>query len=53
MADISMCSGDGCHQKSECYRHTANQGFRQSFFSKPPNDGLSCEYFWKNDDYEN
>ena len=46
MADITMCSGLGCNLKHECYRHTANQSYRQSFFSEPPIKDGKCDMFW-------
>ena len=34
MADISMCSGEGCPKKTTCYRYTAEANpYRQSFLS--------------------
>ncbi len=52
MADITMCSGDGCSMKHECYRHTAPPSeYWQSMFVDPPlNEDGSCDMFWKNDD---
>jgi hypothetical protein len=49
MADISMCKGEGCKLKENCYRFKANANeFRQSYFSKPPNNTpTECEYYWK------
>ena len=46
MPDIAMCSGDGCPQKEQCYRFTAQPCERQSYFAKPPiNDKGECKYF--------
>lgn len=48
MADITMCSGDGCEMKEICYRYRAEPDkYRQSKFVKPPNDGLTCDHFWE------
>jgi hypothetical protein len=37
MADITMCTGEGCPIKLDCYRHIAfpNQ-YWQSYFSETP-----------------
>jgi len=48
MADITMCSGNNCELAQTCYRYKAIPNeFRQSYFVKPPNDGLICEYYWE------
>jgi hypothetical protein len=47
MADITMCRGDGCGLKDDCYRYLAKASERQSFFMKPPVKNGSCEYYWK------
>jgi len=55
MPDITMCSGNYCELASMCYRYKAEPSkFRQSYFVKPPNEGLECEYLWeyKTDDDE-
>lgn len=52
MADITMCSGEGCGVKDACYRHTAvvNE-HRQSYFMEVPlyydhDTGMeSCDHF--------
>ncbi len=37
MADITMCKGDGCIQKSGCYRFMATPNeYRQSYFIEVP-----------------
>ena len=57
MADITMCSGEGCPLKDKCYRFTAEPNpHRQSMFMGTPmvkviKDGkelTNCEHFWKN-----
>jgi len=49
MPDISMCSGEGCPLKENCYRFTATPSkFRQSYFFTPPFKDGECEYEWKN-----
>lgn len=49
MPDITMCRGNGCELKDNCYRYKATPNdFRQSWFFKPPFTGSSCDYFWKN-----
>ena len=54
MADITMCSGEGCNRSQSCYRHTAPWNeYRQSMFIKPPlNDDGSCNYFGGNDEWQ-
>jgi hypothetical protein len=48
MPDITMCSGNYCELKQLCYRYKAEPSkFRQSYFCKPPNKGLECDYFWE------
>lgn len=47
MADITMCSGQGCPMKEKCYRFMAIPNiYRQSYFVNPPikSDG-TCESF--------
>ena len=46
MADITMCTGDGCPLKENCYRFTAEKSKRQSYFFTPPFDGKICEMYW-------
>jgi hypothetical protein len=48
MSDITMCSGLGCDLKHECYRHTANKPYLQSFFIIPPIKDGDCDMFWSN-----
>ena len=48
MPDISLCSGNSCNLKENCYRYKATPNpYRQSYFGNPPleEDG-SCKYFW-------
>lgn len=55
MADITKCQGTGCIVKDSCFRYTAPDGERQSYFTDPPlkasqqHDGKTCEYYWKNE----
>ncbi len=48
MADITMCTGEGCPAKERCFRFRAvpNRHW-QSYFQKPPwqEDTYHCEYF--------
>lgn len=44
MADISMCSGEGCPLKDNCYRATATPSMRQWWFIPPPIVDGDCEY---------
>lgn len=48
MADITMCSGEGCDMKLECYRYTANRDKYQYYFVNPPIENGKCEMFWDN-----
>ena len=48
MPDISLCSGNNCNLKENCYRYKATPNpYRQSYFGNPPleEDG-SCKFFW-------
>lgn len=50
MADITMCTGENCCLKSECFRNTCIPNeHRQSYFDTPPitPDG-NCNYFISN-----
>ena len=48
MADITMCSGDGCSTKENCYRFTAPiNEYAQSYFAKVPGKDKSCNHYWK------
>ena len=55
MADITMCSGEGCPRKKQCYRYTApKSNFWQSYFAKVPlrkdkKGKITCEFFWKDE----
>ena len=50
MPDISMCSGEGCPMREQCYRYTAKPSEWQSYFGRPPikEDG-TCDYFARDD----
>jgi len=49
MADISMCSGDGCQVKHTCYRFTAKPSEYQSYLIPPaPIENEGCEYYINN-----
>ena len=49
MADITMCSGEGCNKSLSCYRHTAPMSdYWQSMFIEPPLENGECKYFWDN-----
>ncbi len=47
MAGITMCTGDGCPLKENCYRFTSIASERQSYFFTPPFDGKTCEMYWE------
>ena len=49
MADITMCRGDGCHMKNNCYRYTAIvDEHGQSIFTEVPYKDGKCSHFWDN-----
>jgi hypothetical protein len=46
MADITMCSGEGCEPKETCYRYKAVPNkYTQSYFKKPPIENNGCEHY--------
>ena len=48
MPDITMCSGDNCPIRQNCYRFKAEPSkYGQSYFVKPPFDGKDCNYLWR------
>lgn len=49
MPDITMCRGNACNQREECYRHKAEPSDRQSYFVETPRNfhNDTCVYFWK------
>lgn len=51
MADITMCGGEGCQKKDECYRFTATPSdYWQAFFTvSPVDDNGNCDQFWRDD----
>jgi metallophosphoesterase superfamily enzyme len=52
MPDITLCRGEGCTIKEECYRHTAKPSERQAYFVEPPftkkMGGTACENYMCN-----
>ena len=52
MADITMCGGKDCPLKEKCYRFTAPESERQSYFLGTPGkmeDGkFVCDKYWDN-----
>jgi hypothetical protein len=56
MADITMCSGEGCDKKTQCYRYTALPNlYLQPYYFKPPLTHFEevergCTKFWSNKD---
>ena len=48
MPDISMCWGQSCPQRHNCYRYKAEPNeFRQSYFRLPPfKEDMTCDYYW-------
>jgi hypothetical protein len=50
MPDITMCNGEGCPLKENCYRFTATPSeYSQSYFIEIPydNEYERCEHHWK------
>lgn len=48
MSDITMCNGEGCPMKNDCYRFRAEPSeFRQSYFGAPPIKDGRCSFFWR------
>ena len=49
MADISMCSGEGCNVLHLCYRYTAvADKYRQSYIMPAYSADESCEFYIDN-----
>lgn len=49
MADITMCKGNGCPIREQCFRFTAKVNpYGQSYFGSPPFVDDNCDYFWSN-----
>lgn len=47
MADITMCLGDGCDKKEECWRYKAPANpYAQSYFYQSPIKNGKCISFW-------
>lgn len=58
MPDITMCKGEGCTIKEECYRYTAKPSeYLQSYFVESPcrkkMGGTACDQYWPNRRNEN
>lgn len=54
VADIRMCSGQGCPVKDRCYRYTAPKSLVwQPFFMEVPynHENEECDHFWRNSSY--
>jgi hypothetical protein len=46
MPDITMCKGEDCSVKEQCYRFTAHPTTDwQAYFIEVPGHDESCEYF--------
>jgi hypothetical protein len=52
MADITMCSGEGCPKRETCYRAQAPEGIRQSWFVEVPLRDGDCRHYWPMPDVE-
>ncbi len=46
--DISMCKGEYCHIKDNCYRYRAvpTEGRQSYFIDSPHLDESSCKHYW-------
>ena len=44
MADISMCRGEGCERRENCYRFTAPPSSYRQAYMRP--DPKNCEHYW-------
>lgn len=53
MPDITMCKGENCTIKEECYRFTAKPSERQAYFVESPctrkMGGTACDHYWPNE----
>jgi len=50
MPDITMCPGETCSKKYQCYRFSATPDEKQSYFAEVPVDwNGKCEYFMQVD----
>ena len=47
MADISMCSGNGCPKKTSCYRYIAPKSTYQAFLERTPDEDGECDAYWE------
>ena len=57
MADIAMCSGEGCTLKETCHRVSAKPcEYMQSYFAIPPyksedeNGRSICDMYWEQEE---
>jgi hypothetical protein len=53
MPDITLCRGEGCTIKNECYRYAAKPNeYRQAYFAESPctkkMGGTACDYYMSN-----
>ena len=49
MLDITMCTGEECPLKENCYRYTAKPSDYQSYFVESPIENEECKYFWRDE----
>ena len=47
MPDISMCVGNDCPIKENCYRYKAKPCEYQSYFMEAPYKDGDCFHYWK------
>ncbi len=45
MPDIAMCRGEGCADRSECYRAMADPSGWQTWFAETRGTDKDCGYF--------
>jgi hypothetical protein len=48
MTDITKCNNKECPMKEKCYRHTAKDGFFQSYCYFSPESKTLCHHFYPN-----
>jgi hypothetical protein len=47
MPDISMCMGNDCPIKENCYRYKAEPSKYQSYFMEAPYKDGDCSHYWE------
>jgi len=47
MPDITMCKGQNCPLKENCYRYKAKPSLYQSYFMEAPFKNRECNHYWE------